>query len=98
MSIYIEIAPYANFFFVAYGLFDDVGSLFDSGIGRRGYCIRVKEGAGGVRCGDASADESLRDERRQVEVRERGGDVNRLMVEPAGHMSSIKCCVSDVKD
>ena len=57
----------------------------------------MKKGARGTEICDAAADEGLRDERRQVEVRERSGDFYRWRIDPASHALSIMCEVSGVK-
>ena len=57
----------------------------------------MKERARGFGSVHAASDESLRDERRQVEVREGGGDFYGRRVDPASHATSIMCQVSGVK-
>jgi hypothetical protein len=54
----------------------------------------VEEGAGSLGRVNAASEESLRDERRQVEVREGGGDFYGRRIDPSGHMAEIVPLVS----
>ena len=52
----------------------------------------MEEGARRVRRGKAAPDESLGDERRQVEIREGGGDFYRRRIDPASHPRDYNGC------
>jgi hypothetical protein len=89
LPIYIEIAPDTDQLLVPDRGLDALHGGFDVRERCRWNRIRVEERPSGLRRVDAAPDESLRDQRRQAEVRERGGNFHRRGIDPASHVNFI---------
>ena len=85
LTVHIKVAPDADHLLAADSCADNLYGLFNAREWRRRKRIRMKEGAGGFRRDDAAPEERLRDQRRQVEVREGGGNFYGRRVDPASH-------------
>ena len=97
LPIHVEVAPDADQLLSTDGLQDALHGRLDAGEGDRGEAVGVQEEARRFRRGDAAPDESLRDQRMQIQVRKGVGDLDRRGIQPAGHLSSIMCQVPGVK-
>ena len=89
LAIHVEVPPDADPLLAAHGCANDLYSFCNSRERRRWQRVGVQEGARRFRRVDAALEESLRDQRRQVEVRESGGNFYRRRVDPASHVAEI---------
>ncbi len=92
LPVHVEVAPDADNFLFADGVVDALDGRLDIWERSEGNRIGMEEGAGRLRRVDAAADESLRDERREAQVRERGGDFDRRWFDPASHFHDYNGC------
>ena len=89
LSIYIKVTPDADAVVVMNDIQNSFNSRFDIWKWGRWSLFGVEEGAGGVGGVDPASEESLRDEGRQVEGRERRS-IHVRRVKPACHALSIR--------
>src|SRR5215510_9470371 len=87
LPVYVEVAPDADSVMALDRGENDFYRVLDIGKGHRGQPIGMEKGVGSSRSQNPAANESLRDEWVQVKGRERGGNLNRLRIEPASHPS-----------
>src|SRR6266508_4969340 len=85
LTVHIKVAPNADHLIRADCLTNDLYRFFNSRERRGWKRVGMKERARGFRRIEAALDESLRDQRRQVEVRKRCGDIYRRRINPASH-------------
>ena len=98
LTIHIEVTPNADHLVSAYSQIDAFYCGLDIWEYGRGNRIRMQKRFGFFGRADSASEQSLRDERRQVEARERSGDVYGMRVKPASHLgkyhvSSDRCQV-----
>jgi hypothetical protein len=71
---------------------DPLDGRLDTREGRGWQRVGVKEGTRCFGRVDAAPDESLREERREMQTRERGGDFHSGRVDPASHSYDYNGC------
>jgi len=89
LSVHIEVTPDADQFFFVDGIENLFDGGFDIGERRGGKFVGMEKSPGGVGSQNPASEESLRDERRQVEGRKRR-NVYVRRVKPAGHVSKYQ--------
>src|SRR3972149_1565137 len=86
LPVHIEVTPHTDHVIFVDSLINDLYCKFNIWKWSRWNFIGMQECTGGVGSQNPAADESLRDEGRQVQVREGSGDVYRMRVQPASHV------------